>query len=399
MNTTIAEDLAAIARIDAVTKILEVVCRTTGMGFSAVARVTETKWIACAVRDQIALGLQPGGELDLHTTLCDEIRESGKVIAIDDVVKDKAFCNHPTPARYGFQSYISAPINLPDGRFFGTLCAIDPKPARVTSPEVVGMFTLFADLIAQHLDAQERMAVSESALVAERATSRLREQFIAVVGHDLRNPLAAIAGGAELLRRMPLTPQALELATMVKRSAARMTGLIENILDFARGRLGGGIVLRRTLDTALGVTVEQVIDELQMANPARTIHRELSIDSPVFCDSARIAQLLSNLLANAFTHGEAESPIWVRAHCDASGCEISVTNRGKTIPPENVEQLFHPFARGKTRAPAEGLGLGLYIASEIAGAHDGTLAVTSADGETRFTFRMPAKQSTSGLVT
>src|SRR5215213_2888189 len=123
-------DVAAIARIDAVPTILEVVCRTTGMGFAAVARVTDDRWIACGVRDEIAFGLQPGGELKVETTICSEIRDSGRPVIIDHVSDHPVFCGHPTPAMYGFQSYISMPILRPGGEFFGTLCAIDPRPAK-----------------------------------------------------------------------------------------------------------------------------------------------------------------------------------------------------------------------------------------------------------------------------
>lgn len=105
---------------------------------------------------------------------------------------------------YGFQSYISMPIRRPDGAFFGTLCAIDPRPIRLNTPETIGMFKLFADLIGFHLHAQERIAESEAALVDERHLADLREQFIAVLGHDLRNPLASIDAGANLLRRSQL---------------------------------------------------------------------------------------------------------------------------------------------------------------------------------------------------
>jgi GAF domain-containing protein len=128
-------DIAAVNRIEAVPTILEVVCRTTGMGFAAVARVTEDRWIVCSVRDEIAFGLQPGGELKVETTICHEIRQNREPVMIDHVDEDDAYCGHPTPAMYGFQSYIAMPIILPNGTFFGTLCAIDPKPARVKTPE------------------------------------------------------------------------------------------------------------------------------------------------------------------------------------------------------------------------------------------------------------------------
>src|SRR6185437_11538065 len=169
MATDFSADIAAVQGIAAVPRILEVVCRSTGMGFAAVARVTEQRWICCAVRDEIAFGLTPGGELEVETTICHEIRQSGEAVIIDSVADDMAFCDHHTPAQYGFQSYISMPIVLADGSFFGTLCAIDPRPAHLNTPETTGMFRLFADLIAKHLDAGRQLAITESALRKERA--------------------------------------------------------------------------------------------------------------------------------------------------------------------------------------------------------------------------------------
>jgi len=238
-------DVAAIESIAAVPTILEVVCRTTGMGFAAVARVTEDRWIVCGVRDNIEFGLAPGGELKIETTICNEIRHTGEAVVIDHVAESELFRDHHTPAMYGFQSYISMPIMLADGRFFGTLCAIDPNPAKLDTPEIVGMFKLFAELIAFHLDAHARIAASEAVLIDERRTSELREQFIAVLGHDLRNPLASIDAGAKLLMKTPLNDRAASILGMVQTSVGRMAGLIDNVLDFARGRLGGGVTLVR----------------------------------------------------------------------------------------------------------------------------------------------------------
>src|SRR3954464_716270 len=110
MTTDLSADIAAVQGIAAVPRILEVVCRATGMGFAAVARVTEQRWICCAVRDEIEFGLTPGGELKVETTICHEIRQSHKAVIIDHVADDQMFCGHHTPAMYGFQSYISVPI-------------------------------------------------------------------------------------------------------------------------------------------------------------------------------------------------------------------------------------------------------------------------------------------------
>jgi signal transduction histidine kinase len=302
MASDLGADIAAVQGIAAVPRILEVVCRSTGMGFAAVARVTEDRWICCAVRDEIAFGLAPGGELKLETTICHEIRQSGQAVVIDSVADDITYCGHHTPAQYGFQSYISMPIILADGSFFGTLCAIDPRSARLNTPQTVGMFRLFAELIATHLDAAHRVATSEARLLGERETSELREQFIAVLGHDLRNPLASIAAGTHLLMRGGREPA--PILALMQQSVARMSALIDNVLDFARGRLGSGITLDRS-PHALEPVLDHVIAELRSTYPDRPIEVEYELGRPVDCDSGRVAQLFSNLLGNALTHGSA----------------------------------------------------------------------------------------------
>jgi light-regulated signal transduction histidine kinase (bacteriophytochrome) len=193
MDNDFADDIAAVQSIGAVPRILEIVCRSTGMGFAAVARVTEKRWVCCAVRDDIEFGLQPGGELKVETTICHEIRQSHRAVVIDHVAEDEVFAGHHTPALYGFQSY----------------------------------------------------------------------------------------------------------------------------------------------------------------------------------------------------HGSADQPVDVTASTDNGTFELSVANSGDPIPAEVMKQLFQPFYHGAIRPAMQGLGLGLFIASEIARAHGGTLTVASSDIETRFTFRMP----------
>jgi hypothetical protein len=368
--------------------ILEVVCRTTGMGFAAVARVTEDRWIACAVRDEIDFGLIPGGELEVGTTICDEIRQTGQAVVIDHVAEDAEFCGHPTPAQYGFQSYISQPI-FRDGQFFGTLCAIDPRPARLKNPAVTGMFKLFAELIAQHMESQDRLAESQAQLLSERHAAELREQFIAVLGHDLRNPLASIQAGGRLLARTALDDRARMLVSAMQASVMRMAGLIDDVMDFARARLGGGFEIERRTDANLREAILLAVEELRLANPDREIVAEIALDAAVACDSGRVAQLLSNLLANALRHGEESGPVGVRAATTGGRFVLSVANAGPPIPPERQAVLFQPFERAEHHHGQQGLGLGLYIAAEIARAHGGTLSVASDPAETRFTFSMP----------
>jgi signal transduction histidine kinase len=388
MQDDLPADVISVAGIGVMPSILDVVCRTTGMGFAAVARVTEDRWIACSVKDDIGFGLQAGGELKVETTICHEIRASRTAVVINNVAENAAYCGHAAPALYRFQSYISMPIILRDGRFFGTLCAIDPRPARVESPEVIGMFKLFAELIAFHIDALDRVAATEARLLDEQKSSELREQFIAVLGHDLRNPLAAVSAGAELLQSTELSDRAVRLVGIIRGGAARMSSLIDDVMDFARGRLGGGIALAISGEAPLAAALNHVVAELQTSFPDRTIDVAIALDDPVTCDQARIAQLFSNLLSNALTYGSASEPIVVRASSNNDVFELSVRNGGKQIPPDIIARIFQPFSRGAVRPGQQGLGLGLFIASEIARAHGGTLDVASSPAETRFTFRM-----------
>lgn len=375
----------AISRIPAIENILEVVCRTTGMGFAAIARVTEDKWVACAVRDEIQFGLIPGGELEIQTTICYEIEKSKEAVVIDHVAVDERFCNHHTPLLYGFQSYISMPIMLKDGQFFGTLCAIDPKPALLNNPETIGMFKLFAELIGFHLHAEAQMTLKETQLLEEQHTAELREQFIAILGHDLRNPVGAIRNSAQLLLRRPLDDRAQRLANIIQDSTYRITGLIENMLDFARGRMGAGIVLSCAPNIQMEQVLTQVITELRAIWPDKLIITQFNLTDPVYCDGKRIAQLFSNILGNALTYGKADIPVKVRAESKNGEFSLSVSNSGKKIPANKMERLFQPFSRGEYEQSKDGLGLGLYIASEIARAHNGTINVTSGDEETCFT--------------
>lgn len=386
----IERDVATVSSIDAITNILAVVCSLTGMGFAAVARVTETTWTACAVRDEIGFGLRAGGELPLKTTLCDEVRDHRTPVVIDDVANDPIYAAHHTPAAYGLQSYISFPIIRADGEMFGTLCAIDPHPHRVSSPETMATFKLFAELIAFHLDAADKLAASQAALLDADEAALLRDQFIAVLGHDLRNPLASIQAGANLLKATPLTERATRIVDQMHESGRRMGRLIDDVLDFARGRLGGGVPLQHRAEAELHAVIEQVVQELRTAWPGRTIVSDIAVARPVACDPDRVAQLLSNLIANALTHGAGDGVVEVHARCEGEVFELSVTNAGDPIPDQALAHLFKPFTRPRKGEPQAGLGLGLYIASQIAVGHGGSLGADSTAERTRFRFIMPA---------
>jgi sigma-B regulation protein RsbU (phosphoserine phosphatase) len=237
----------------------------------------------------------------------------------------------------------------------------------------------------------ETREIAKTDLASERESSELREQFIAVLGHDLRNPLASISAGARLLGRGAKTDKEHQIIAMLETTVLRMAGLIDNVLDFARGRLGGGLTLDRDSAGPLEPVLHQVVDELRLSSPGRRIEAEFAIDVPVNCDRPRIGQLVSNLIGNALTHGASDKPVRIRARTEAGLFELSVANGGEPISEVALEKLFEPFFRGKVRPSRQGLGLGLHIASEIAKAHEGTLTVSSTIEETCFTFVMPLR--------
>ena len=218
--------------------------------------------------------------------------------------------------------------------------------------------------------------------------SGLREQFIAVLGHDLRDPLAGLEGGRRMLSTMHDDAKSVRILRLMGESVARMSGLIDNLMDFARGRLGGGIGLERIADQRLEPLLAQIVNEIKAANPERVVEMNFDLSHGVDVDQARIGQMFSNLLGNAITHGAQDQPIVVEAEIADGRLLVSVTNGGHPIPAEAIDRLFQPFQRGEGEKRFQGLGLGLYIASQIAEAHGGKIEVTSNAQETRFAFSM-----------
>ncbi|WP_426139889.1 GAF domain-containing protein [Pseudomonas sp. DWP3-1-2] len=151
-------EVAAIAEVEATSNILKLVTRLTSLRFAAIAKVTDQRWIACAVMDEINFGVEPGSELDLETTICNELRAHRTPVVISCASKDPVYSSHPLPKRYRFESYFSVPIILADGTFFGTLCGIDPLPAKLDDPDLLHTLVIFAKLIATTLDMHNRLA-------------------------------------------------------------------------------------------------------------------------------------------------------------------------------------------------------------------------------------------------
>ena len=396
MNPTLPQalhdDIYNITQISAIPSLLNIICRTTGMRFSAVARVTEDKWITCMSQDEINFGLKTGDELVLETTICNEIRQHSKPVIIEEVRKSADFCNHHTPAHYGFQSYISFPIFRKNGDFFGTLCAIDPEPAKLENKEINDLFELYTQLISFHLDAVEEVHELTTSLQEEKHIGELRETFIAILGHDLRNPVGTTRMCADILLQMELPEIANRQASTIKSTSYRMQGLIDNLLDFAKGHLGEGIRLELSSNKqALKKLVLQVAKEIETVDRDHEIITEIDLKDSFECDINRICQLYSNLLSNAMKHGAIDKPVKTKITSGNGVFNLVVSNFGRKIPEEKMTSLFKPFFTTNATNNKSGLGLGLYISSEIAKAHGGKMEVISNEHKTEFKFTMPIK--------
>ena len=169
MKDELTQEIAALGNDDEVREILREMCALTGMGFSAVAFVSEERWIACQVDDRIDFGLAPGDELEVRKTICDEIRQHGRAVIIDNVGAERDWWSHPVPRLYGFRSYISLPILLDDGSFFGTLCAIDPEPRSGRLADSLDQIEALARRVVAILSAKVKQSDSLGASTALNA--------------------------------------------------------------------------------------------------------------------------------------------------------------------------------------------------------------------------------------
>ncbi|MBW6420646.1 PAS domain-containing sensor histidine kinase [Rhizobium sp. XQZ8] len=231
---------------------------------------------------------------------------------------------------------------------------------------------------------------AQKGLQKEMDDGQLREQFVAVLGHDLRNPLSSISAAARILSKETLSDRGRQVIGLMQGSVLRMSGLIDNVLDFARARLGGGIGLQLRVEDTLEPLINQVVQELRASSPDHDVLMSYTATRPVECDTSKIGQLVSNLVGNALSHGDKRQPIRIGAETTENGSfRLWVANGGKPIAAEAMPTLFNPFVRGQSQGYKDGLGLGLYIAHEIAKAHGGTLTATSTEQETCFLFEMP----------
>ena len=224
--------------------------------------------------------------------------------------------------------------------------------------------------------------------------NRSRQLFLAILGHDLRNPLTAIRMSAQLVSRTNADKQSIEALSTIDTESKAMAKLIGDMIDFASTLLGSAMPLNcEPVD--LQILCREVVDGFRVSHPQRTLHFNPRGDLTGNWDAARIRQVVSNLLGNALQHGSPVGPVELSADSEGSTVVLSVHNEGAPIPTEALPTLFDPLVRHATtesvlrRAPGS-IGLGLYIVREIVNAKGGTITVaTTAQQGTTFTVRIP----------
>jgi PAS domain S-box-containing protein len=250
-------------------------------------------------------------------------------------------------------------------------------------------------------DLTERREAEETqrALVAERAkleeksrTQEFQERFLAILGHDLRNPLASIDMGAGILRQVSKDPSTTRILDRMRSSSLRMSRMIEQILDLTRARLTGGLPLNpKPMD--LRDLIARVVEELRVIHPKRTIEL-CSVPLPGVWDPDRLEQVFSNLVGNALLYGDPGRPVTIDGRAQGRMVSVEVHNEGLPIPDELQSTIFSPFRRGERDSrtmKTAGLGLGLYISREVTIAHGGQLDLQSSGIEgTTFRVTLPA---------
>jgi len=234
------------------------------------------------------------------------------------------------------------------------------------------------------------LALMTRDVTKEKEGEEFRRKIMGIVGHDLRSPLAAIRISAEILAREGgLTDRQSRGVARILSGAGRMERITRDLLDVTRIQAGQAMALQRgTAD--LGAAIRRIRDEAEAANPGRAVQMECAGELRGEWDGARLEQAIGNLVANALVHGARDAPVRVRCFADGDAVGVEVENRGEPIAPELLPHLFEPFRRGgRTDGRRGGLGLGLFIVSEIVRAHGGTVAVTSDETSTVFRLRLP----------
>ena len=258
-------------------------------------------------------------------------------------------------------------------------------------------FVILSELLNEALAPESMLLLHEgfdraiSAAIDRYAQRReeIRARFISILGHDLRDPLSTVKISTDVLARGVARPDEQQMIlARIGRACDRMQRMIGEVLDFARGHLGGGIPATPSLNDMAEIC-RQVVEEVAAANPERTIAIETRGDLRGPFDHDRVVQALGNLVGNAIEHTHASVEVSAYESDDRTHVITTITSHGVVIPPDVQRRIFDPFARGDDALGRRGLGLGLYIAQQIVLAHGATIDLTSDEQATTFSIKWP----------
>ncbi|MGV3460014.1 MAG: sensor histidine kinase [Flavobacterium sp.] len=425
------QDVLKIRRISIVPAMLNAICKATNMGFAAIARVTDDRWIACSVADKINFGLGPGDELEIESTICHEIRESRKLVAFDNADEDPAYKDHHTPRIYGIKSYISVPIFTKSGDFFGTLCAIDPSPKQVNNETTIDLFKMFTDLISFHLDAIDQLQESTDALrsekeliderdrqiekqgkkiamgkeqlqrsdsrltksievLAERDASivKLNEELSALAyisSHDLQEPLRKIQMFSNILaekEKDTLSEKSFDYLKRITLSAARLQSLITDLLTYTINADGKNTTVDTDVEEIIREALNDLKDELIINDADVTVTGSCKIPVIPF----QIRQLIYNLVSNSLQFAGEGRQLKIDIDCTTKTgaetgiasldrekryCHIIVADNGIGFEQQYSARIFDLFERLVDDHKIKGTGIGLAIVKKVVNNHKG----------------------------
>jgi signal transduction histidine kinase len=338
------------------------------------------------VKAALGLSEHPGRLESIRAGLAGEAVSSRRpvVITAPDVL-----ARSPFPA--GTRAACAVPLLGREKKVLG-VALFGSRSTHELSPEETLLARIAGERAARTMELAGLVDQLARSQETARRTSGFHDQVLAIVGHDLRNPLGAIVMSAALLQKKGgLAGWQAKTVDRVRSSALRMGRIIDDLLSYTRTRIGGGIPIARR-PTDLGEVTRKIMEELRTAHPQATVAVSLEGDLRGEWDGDRLEQVVSNLVSNAIDHGLDEQPIALALRGGQEEVEVEVANQGQ-MPREVLDHAFEAFHKGpeQTGRKASGLGLGLYIAREIVRRHGGEIAICCERGATRIVTRLPRR--------
>lgn len=245
-------------------------------------------------------------------------------------------------------------------------------------------------------------ALADSVESYSKELDKSRDTFIAIVGHDMRSPLGAVAGAVSILADPPTPEMRQKAVSAAKRGVSAMEAMIRDLIDYTRARLGKGMPIVPRIAN-MGDVCRIAVGEVSHGSPGIDVQFDEEGDLDGVFDAERMRQVISNLLNNAVQHGKRGAPVRLVAEGTGTVLRVELRNQGLAIAEDKLARLFEPLVQGESADPAlkpgTNLGLGLYIARQILGAHGGRIDVTSTlEGVTTFTLELPRQPKAAALV-